>query len=130
MASRKKSVKKEELEVIAQSVQEVSEETTVKNETVTINEKESKNKTSKKQEKTPKFPVGSVVYVSKETSADLNGFNLSISQYKKEAYTVEAYDENTGVYKIRHIKLLLRLKEADLVAPDANAHDSINRKQF
>ena len=87
-------------------------------------------KKAKKEKKGPKYPVGSIVYISKDTLADLNGFNLSISQYKRDTYTVEAYDENTGIYKLRHLKLLLNLKEADLVSPDENAHDSVHRRQF
>ena len=77
----------------------------------------------------PKYKIGSIVYVSKEAGVDLNGFKL-FPQYKKYAYTVEAYDANRGVYSIRRLNLLLKLKEADLVAPDKRAHDSINRKQF
>lgn len=125
MASRKKKVeqKPDEIneineinEAIVEEIKEVKEVKEVK--------------TPEKKEKLPKFKIGSVVYVSKDVNADLNGFNLSISQYKKETYTVEAYDADTGVYKVRHLKLLLRLKEGDLVAPDANAQDPLNRKQF
>ena len=110
MATKGKSIKKEENPVV--ETEEVKKEKT------------------EPKKKAPKFPVGNVVYISKNVLADLNGFNLSISQYKKAIYTVEAYDANTGIYTLRHLKLLLKLKEADLVAPDENAHDSINRMQF
>jgi len=106
------------------------EETPVVEEKIEVKPVEEKKKVVEKAKKGPKYPVGSIVYVSKDVLADLNGFNLGISQYKRETYTVEAYDEDTGVYKIRHLKLLLRLKEADLVAPDEKAHDSVNRIQF
>lgn len=104
---------------------------TVKTEEKTITPKEEKPKKQvTKKVKEPKYKVGSIVYVKKEVEADLNGFNLSISQYKKETYTVEAYNDVTGVYTLRHLKLLLKLKEADIMAPDERANDMLNRKQF
>ena len=126
MAKRNK--KSEEPAVMAQSVQvieEINENTSqqeekIKNNTQTITEK------SKKQ---PKFKIGSLTYIKKDTDADLNGFSL-FSQYKKDPYTVEAYDEKSGVYTLRRVKLLVRLKESALLAPDENAHDEINRLQF
>ena len=69
-------------------------------------------KAEKVEEKTknePKYPIGSIVFISKEADADLNGFKL-FPQYKKYTYTVEAYDEITGVYSFRRLKLSLRLK--------------------
>ena len=69
------------------------------------------------------------MFISKEANADLNGFKL-FPQYKKCTYTVEAYDEITGVYSLRRLNLSLRLKEADIVAPGERAHDPLNRKQF
>lgn len=86
-------------------------------------------KTTEKSEKSPKYPVGSIVYVAKEAEADLNGFKL-FPPYKKYTYTVEAYDAISGVYSLRRLNLSLRLKEADIVAPHERAHDPINRRQF
>ena len=86
-------------------------------------------KTQKIEEKRPKYPIGSIVFVSKDAQADLNGFKL-FSPYKKYTYTVEAYNDDTGVYSLRRLNLSLRLKEADIVAPSERAHDSLNRKQF
>lgn len=77
----------------------------------------------------PKYKIGSIVYVSKDADADLNGFKL-FPQYKKCTYTVEAYDGDRGVYILRRLNLSLKLKEAFIVSPDERAHDSINRKQF
>ena len=77
----------------------------------------------------PKYRIGSIVYVSKNAGADLNGFKL-FPQYKKYTYTVEAYDQITGVYTLRKLNLSLKLKESDIVSPDERAHDVLNRKQF
>ena len=93
-------------------------------------EKEKKAKKSvESTEKTPKYKIGSIVYVSKDAEADLNGFKL-FPQYKKYTYTVEAYDAISDVYSLRRLNLSLRLKEVDIVAPHERAHDSINRRQF
>lgn len=90
-------------------------------------------KKTKKTEKTekvgPKYPIGSIVFISKEADADLNGFKL-FPQYKKCTYTVEAYDEITGVYSLRRLNLSLRLKEELILAPSERAHDAISKKQF
>lgn len=86
-------------------------------------------KKSKNIGKMPKYAVGSIVFVAKNAEADLNGFKL-FPQYKKYTYTVEAYDAITEVYSLRRLNLSLRLKEADIVAPDERAHDSLNRRQF
>lgn len=90
-------------------------------------------KKAKKTEKTekvgPKYPIGSIVFISKEADADLNGFKL-FPQYKKCTYTVEAYDEITGVYSLRRLNLSLRLKEELILAPSERAHDAISKKQF
>lgn len=92
-----------------------------------------KAKKAKKAEKTekvgPKYPIGSIVFISKEADADLNGFKL-FPQYKKCTYTVEAYDEITGVYSLRRLNLSLRLKEELILAPSERAHDAISKKQF
>lgn len=89
-------------------------------------------KAEKAEEKTknePKYPIGSIVFISKEADADLNGFKL-FPQYKKYTYTVEAYDEITGVYSLRRLNLSLRLKEELILAPSERAHDAISKKQF
>ena len=84
---------------------------------------------AKNTKKAPKYAIGSIVFVSKEAEADLNGFKL-FPPYKKYTYTVEAYDEITGVYSLRRLNLSLKLKEADIVAPSERAHDPLNRRQF
>ena len=82
-----------------------------------------------KKENQPKYSIGSIVYISKDADADLNGFKL-FPQYKKYTYTVEAYDEDTGVYSLRRLNLSLKLKEELILAPSERAHDPLNRKQF
>ena len=77
----------------------------------------------------PKYPIGSIVFVAKETSADLNGFKL-FPQYKKYTYTVEAYDGENGVYSLRRLNLSLKLKEADIVAPSEKESNPLTRKQY
>lgn len=86
-------------------------------------------KAAKSIEKSPKYAVGSIVYVAKDAEADLNGFKL-FPPYKKYTYTVEAYDAILGVYSLRRLNLSLKLKEANIVAPSERAHDSLNRRQF
>lgn len=86
-------------------------------------------KTKKTEKVGPKYPIGSIVFISKEADADLNGFKL-FPQYKKCTYTVEAYDEITGVYSLRRLNLSLRLKEELILAPSERAHDAISKKQF
>ena len=136
MATKKKTTKKvEKIEVTP--AEEVKEEITpveeIKEEATpveTVEEvKKEEVKKPKKVEKTPKYPIGSVVYVSKDADADLNGFKL-FPQYKKYTYTVEAYDEISGVYTLRRLNLSLSLPEALIINPDERAHDMINRKQF
>ena len=149
MASRKKSTKSEEIvaktevpveetatEVatagLAATVEPEKEETTVD-----IEEKPKKTqkttkkveKTQKTEEKKPKYPIGSIVFVSKDAEADLNGFKL-FPPYKKSTYTVEAYNPISDVYSLRRLNLSLKLKEADIVAPNERAHDPVNRRQF
>lgn len=140
MASKKKTTKSKEI---------IEKEPVVINENDIIPEEEAKNiapeevtevktgkkaekkseKVAKSTEKLPKYPVGSIVYVSKEAEADLNGFKL-FPPYKKYTYTVEAYDAISGVYSLRRLNLSLKLKEADIVAPGERAHDPLNRRQF
>ena len=86
-------------------------------------------KKQKIEAKKSKFNVGDIVYIKKDAEADLNGFKL-FPQYKKYTYTVEAYDEKSGVYSLRRLNLSLRLPESLILAPDERAHDSLNRKQF
>lgn len=116
------------VEEIVAPVEEKVEETPVIEEEIKKEEKPVK-KEKKSAAKGPKYPIGSIVFLSKDVSADLNGFKI-FPQYKKDTYTVEAYDQNTGVYTLRRLKLLIRLQEGFLVAPDERAHDAVNRKQF
>lgn len=127
MATKKKTTKKvEEVTPVEEVKEEIKEEVTpVKEET----KKKPEKKLEEKKEKTPKYPIGSIVYVSKEADADLNGFKL-FPQYKKYTYTVEAYDAKSGVYSLRRLNLSLNLPEAFIINPDERAHDMINRKQF
>ena len=145
MASRKKSTKSEEIvaktevpveetatDEIVSEVRPEQEETTVN-----VEEKPKKTqkttkkaeKTQKVEEKSPKYPIGSIVFVSKDAEADLNGFKL-FPPYKKSTYTVEAYNPISDVYSLRRLNLSLKLKEADIVAPSERAHDPVNRRQF
>ena len=88
------------------------------------------NKDKNTEEKTgPKYKIGSIVYISKDADADLNGFKL-FPQYKKYTYTVEAYDDNTDVYSLRRLNLSLRLKETDIVAPHEKSSSPLIRRQF
>ena len=86
-------------------------------------------KAPKVEVKQPKYSIGSIVYISKDADADLNGFKL-FPQYKKYTYTVEAYDAISDVYTLRRLNLSLKLKEAFILAPEEKAHDPLNRKQF
>ena len=104
---------------VIKSIDEIQEEKPVVKE----------EKPAKKAEKSNKYAIGSIVYVSKNADTDLEGFKL-FPQYKKYTYTVEAYDEKSGVYSLRRLNLSLKLKEVDIVAPEERAHDSINRRQF
>ena len=140
MATKKKTTKKTtkkveiapvEEEIIAPVEEKVEEAPVVeeKVEEVAVQEEKKEKKSKKPAVKGPKYAVGSIVFLSKEASADLNGFKL-FPQDKNGTYTVEAYDQNTGVYTLRRLKLLIRLQECFLVAPDERAHDALNRKQF
>ncbi len=135
MASKKKTEKVEKIEEIKPEVaQEIIPED-IKSEQVEnvpeITSKEEKPKKEIKKEavKEPKHKIGSIVFVSKDAEADLNGFKL-FPQYKKYTYTVEAYDAKSDVYTLRRLNLSLKLKEAFILAPNERAHDPINRKQF
>lgn len=86
-------------------------------------------KKTKKAENEPKYPIGSIVYISKDADADLNGFKL-FPQYKKYTYTVEAYNDDTGVYSLRRLNLSLRLKEELILAPSEKSDSSLMRRQF
>ena len=131
--TRKRKTKKVEEKVLpdlgpAPEV-EVSKEI-VPREPVIVKEKEPVIVKEKKPvEIKPKFSIGSIVYVSKDADADLNGFKL-FPQYKKYTYTVEAYDADRDIYSLRKLNLLLKLKGDLIINPDERAHDSLNRKQF
>lgn len=146
MASRKKSTKSEEIvaktEVpVEETATEVATDKIVsevrpEKEETTVNIEEKPKKTTKKVEKTqkveekkPKYPIGSIVFVSKDAEADLSGFKL-FPPYKKSTYTVEAYNPISDVYSLRRLNLSLKLKEADIVSPSERAHDPLNRRQF
>ena len=86
-------------------------------------------KSKKKAPKTQKYPIGSIVYISKDAEADLNGFKL-FPQYKKYTYTVEAYNDDTGVYSLRRLNLSLRLKEDLILAPSEKSGSSLIKSQF
>ena len=137
MASRKKSTKSEEIVAKTEvATDEIVSEVRPEKEETTVNVEEKPKKTTKKVEKTqkveeksPKYPIGSIVFVSKDAEADLNGFKL-FPPYKKSTYTVEAYNPISDVYSLRRLNLSLKLKEADIVAPSERAHDPLNRKQF
>ena len=121
----KKVTKKEEIneEEKITTVEEAKEEIT------SAEDVKDTKKEEKKQEKTGKYAIGSIVYVAKDADADLNGFKL-FPQYKKYTYTVEAYDAKSGVYSLRRLNLSLRLPESLIISPDERAHDMINRRQF
>ena len=141
MASRKKSTKSEEIvaktevPVEETATDEIVSEVRPEKEETTVNIEEKPKKTQKSQktqkveEKKPKYPIGSIVFVSKDAEADLSGFKL-FPPYKKSTYTVEAYNPISDVYSLRRLNLSLKLKEADIVAPSERAHDPLNRKQF
>ena len=147
MASRKKSITQDtiiEKEPVVVEEKDILTEEEVKDlkleEVVEVKapivEVKPAKKTTKKAEKVeektknePKYKVGSIVFISKDADADLNGFKL-FPQYKKYTYTVEAYDEITGVYSLRRLNLSLRLKEDLILAPSERAHDAIHKKQF
>lgn len=117
----KKVTKKEEI-ATEEEITPVEEETTLVEDIKDVKKEE-------KKEKTGKYAIGSIVYVSKDADADLNGFKL-FPQYKKYTYTVEAYDAKSGVYSLRRLNLSLRLPESLIISPDERAHDMINRRQF
>jgi enoyl-[acyl-carrier-protein] reductase (NADH) len=120
---------------IEEKIEEIAEnntETTEQVEEITEQEEKIEESVVENVEKPVekiKYPVGSIVFVSKDADADLNGFKL-FPPYKKYTYTVEAYDENTAVYSLRRLNLSLRLKEADIVAPNEKGNDKIKRIQF
>ena len=76
-----------------------------------------------------KFHIGDIVFLAKEAETDLNGFKI-FPQYKKSTYTVEAYDQNTGVYSLRKSNLLLKLKEELILAPSDKNDSLLIRAQF
>ena len=122
MASKKKVTKPAE-------TQEIRAETTTPVVETVEKVVEKPKQEEKKAEKEPKYKIGSIVFVSRDAEADLNGFKL-FPQYKKYTYTVEAYDAISDVYTLRRLNLSLKLKEAFILAPEEKAHDPLNRKQF
>ena len=116
--TRKTTVIKEEIKEPVEKIEEIKE----------IKEKKEK-KVEKIKAVQPKYAIGSIVFISKEADADLNGFKL-FPQYKKYTYTVEAYDSQTDSYKLRRLNLLLNLNSKYILAPNEHAHDHINRRQF
>ena len=134
MANRKRS--KTDNEIVNTPVAEVEATASDISTTPVIKEQEvkpvverKKVRTQKTEEKKPKYPVGSIVYVSKDAEADLNGFKL-FAPYKKYTYTVEAYDATRDVYSLRKLNLSLRLKETDIVSPREKSDSSLIRRQF
>lgn len=119
-------VKTEDVSVEAPDVVEAPVVKTKKAETKKAETKKEKEGLTKIE---PKCKVGSIVFVSKDADADLNGFKL-FPQYKKYTYTVEAYDADTDVYTLRKLNLSLKLKGEFILAPNERAHDAVNRKQF
>lgn len=95
-----------------------------------IEEKPKKSKqVEPKKEITPKYPIGSIVFIAKDADADLNGFKL-FPQYKKYTYTVEAYDEKSDVYILRRLNLSLRLQSKFILAPGEKSDSLLVRKQY
>ena len=136
MASKKRTTKKViepiEKEQVIVPVEEQEEK--IQEEAPVIEVEEPKKTNKKKntpvvEEKQPKHKIGSIVFISKDAEADLNGFKL-FPQYKKYTYTVEAYDADRDIYTLRRLNLSLKLKSAFILAPNERAHDPINRKQF
>jgi hypothetical protein len=125
MAAKKKNKKED---IAAEEEVAVVEDAVAVEEPAPVQE-EAKEKPTTKQEKEPKYKIGSIVFVSKDVEADLNGFTL-FPPYKNSIYTVEAYDGNTGIYSLRSQKLLISLKEVDIVAPHEKEDSSLFRKQF
>ena len=135
MASKKKIEKPEEIqeeikeigpEIISEDVKSEQDEIIPEN---TSKQEKPKKEVKKVEEKQPKYKIGSIVFVSRDAEADLNGFKL-FPQYKKYTYTVEAYDAISDVYTLRRLNLSLKLKEAFILAPNERAHDPLNRRQF
>lgn len=127
MATKRKSVNKDEIEA------ELAEDVKIEFPEDKLPEFPEEQEKQEEPKITPKskikYEIGSIVYISKDADADLNGFKL-FPPYKKYTYTVEAYDEISDVYSLRRLNLSLKLKENDIVAPSERAHDSLNRKQF
>ena len=124
MATKRKSVNKDEIE--AELNEDVKNQEFPEDKLPELPKEEQKEITPKSK---IKYEIGSIVYISKDADADLNGFKL-FPPYKKYTYTVEAYDAISGVYSLRRLNLSLRLKEVDIVAPSERAHDPLNRRQF
>ena len=133
MANRKRSVKMDkttepaivkEKDILTEEIKDSKSEDVVEIKAPIV------KKTEKVKEKIgPKYKVGSIVYISKDADADLNGFKL-FPQYKKYTYTVEAYNGDTGVYSLRRLNLSLKLKEDLILAPNEKSDSPLMRRQF
>lgn len=117
MSGKKKTEKTEKLEKLEKLENIIEEPVVIVEENI------------KDNKKTPKYPIGSIVFIHKDADADLNGFKL-FPQYKKYTYTVEAYDVKSEVYSLRRLNLSLRLKEADLMAPHEKSGSALISKQY
>lgn len=131
MATKKKTTVKKTTNEEEEILTAPEEVTTPVEEKEELTEQVIAPKENKKEEKKiePKLKVGDIAFISKDADADLNGFKL-FPQYKKYAYTVEAYDAKSDVYTLRRLNLSLRLKGELILAPGERAHDTINRMQF
>ena len=123
-------------DAVVNTVADATVEATIDKKPVVSEEKVSTKKTKKAEEtkkveetKKQKYAVGSIVYISKDADADLNGFKL-FPQYKKYTYTVEAYNDDTGVYSLRRLNLSLKLKEELILAPSEKSDSPLIRRQF
>ena len=133
MANRKRSVKTDkttepaivkEKDILTEEIKDSKSEGVVEIKAPIV------KKTEKVKEKIgPKYKIGSIVYISKDADADLNGFKL-FPQYKKYTYTVEAYNGDTGVYSLRRLNLSLKLKEDLILAPNEKSDSPLMRRQF
>ena len=133
MANRKRSVKMDkttepaivkEKDILTEEIKDSKSEGVVEIKAPIV------KKTEKVKEKIgPKYKIGSIVYISKDADADLNGFKL-FPQYKKYTYTVEAYNGDTGVYSLRRLNLSLKLKEDLILAPNEKSDSPLMRRQF
>lgn len=86
-------------------------------------------KKSEESKNAPKFKIGDIVYITRNTEADLRGVGL-FPQHKKYTYTVEDYNPLTDTYTIRRLNAVLYLRGDHLLSPDEKAHDSLHKAQY